>query len=263
MGKSSTINHFFGRKVASISNSMSETKATKEYTATIDDRELGIRNLTLGIVDTPGLNDTEVLDQDAYNQASIKKFMKTHKPLQHLSHKYRCHVFPNVVLLLINAADKRFEGTNSSLAKSLSAIKTIGLVDTKNNNLLIVLTNVMSCGNGKSRPENWKKHLESKSKKIQRLVERTLLVSPEVVWVENHFYVDKNDCPDYLKSVSSSKEDFDDEDGHELPKVGQWTVLPDGTKQILNLHEGIVRMLRANGDNLGLHTINTFFGYYS
>lgn len=290
--------------MASISKSQSETKTTKEYVVKINDDELGIENLSLGVIDTPGLNDTEGPEQDYRNLATIKNFMKNHKPLQYISQDVNTYnpVFPNVVLLLVNATEKRYKGEGSSLSKSLMAIKEINLVDRKN--FLIVITNVLSFGNGKTHPKEWKKELDKKSKEIKKMAKKILKVSAQVVWVENHFY--NKICPEYLKSAETQypkereestdddeseddtddneseedsndeeendsetdsneeeEEDIEDDDqdevGHNLKQVGEWTVLPDGTKQILNLHKAFAKMLKNNGDNLGLHTINTLF----
>lgn len=85
-------------------------------------------------------------------------------------------------------------------------------------------------------------------------MELTLEVSPEVVWVENHY----QSQGDYL-STADEETDDEDEEGHSLEVDGEWTLLPDGTKQIFNLYKAIADLLKSNGDNLALHTINTLF----
>ncbi len=250
VGKSSTVNHLFGQKVASINRIQSETKATTEYCLTINDDELAVQDLSLGIIDTPGFGDTEGLSQDACNLATIYGMMKDYPPLQHLESR-DMPVFPNVVLLLVNATDNRIEGDNSKLAVSLKYIKAMKLVDTVKNNVLLVLTNVMSFSNSR-KPQRWKEQLEEKSRKIQTIVENALDVWPEVIWVENHFY--DEDAPDFLKSSSDAEEA-----GFDLEVEGDWTILPNGTKQILNLYEGMRNLLRTNQDNIALHTLNKLF----
>ena len=41
---------------------------------------------------------------------------------------------------------------------------------------------------------------------------------------------------------------------------GPWTLLPDGTQQVLNLLDAICDILKKNGDNLGLQTVKSMFG---
>jgi hypothetical protein len=87
-------------------------------------------------------------------------------------------------------------------------------------------------------------------------VERTLEVSPAVVWVENHYGCSSSSGDNASSSSSavaisaaggtfkeSSKsnlacldceefiDDDEEEDGHGLEVEGEWTLLPDGTKQ--------------------------------
>ena len=70
-----------------------------------------------------------------------------------------------------------------------------------------------------------------------------LCVFPEVVYVENHY----------------GAHGYDGEPGHNLLKVDDWTVLPDGTRQPLNLYKAIAGILKNNQDNLALFTINKMF----
>jgi len=123
VGKSSTINHLFGASVARTSASKSETRKTTEFLLKEDDVELGVKDLSLGVVDTPGFNDTEGMEQDAANLACIYDMLSNHPPLQSLSGNDEAKLFPNVILLLVKATEKRFEGANSNFTKSLMAIK--------------------------------------------------------------------------------------------------------------------------------------------
>ena len=83
-------------------------------------------------MDSPGFNDTDGLPQDACNFYSIKQFYKTHPILK--------NCYPNVVLVLINAGDKRIGGSASNLEKSLKCILKLDLVDKKNPNVIGVMT---------------------------------------------------------------------------------------------------------------------------
>ena len=66
------------------------------------------------------------------------------------------------------ATEKRFEGANSNFSKCLMAIKDMGVVDTKKNNVLVVLTNVMSFGNPRNA-KKWHNQLKTKSKRVKNL----------------------------------------------------------------------------------------------
>ncbi len=147
MGKSSTANHLFGANVAITSATKSETRSTTEFVLREDDVELGVKDLSLGVIDTPGkvhsahirtytapanvltdatlsgFGDTEGMEQDACNLACIHDMLRHHKPLQSLSDKNENKLFPNVILLLAKATEKRFEGQNSTFSKALMAIK--------------------------------------------------------------------------------------------------------------------------------------------
>ena len=54
------------------------------------------------------------------------------------------------------------------------AIREMDIVDTRRNNVLVVLTNVMSFGNPR-HPRKWRSQLKTKSKKIQNLGERNYI----------------------------------------------------------------------------------------
>ena len=54
MGKSSTINHLFGANVSRTSATRSETRNATEFVLREDDAELGVKDLSLGVIDTPG-----------------------------------------------------------------------------------------------------------------------------------------------------------------------------------------------------------------
>ena len=120
-----------------------------------------------GIIDTPGFNDTEGLEQDACNLASIQKMLDSHEALQSLE-EGGLKLFPNVIMILVKATDKRFEGPNSSLSKSLMSVQGMGIVDLRKNNVMVVLTNVMAFGNAKY-PQKWRAQLKNKSRKIKNL----------------------------------------------------------------------------------------------
>ena len=79
--------------------------------------DFSLSSSTNGLIDTPGFNDTEGLEQDACNLACIHDMLRNHAPLQSLSGREEAKLFPNVILLLAKATEKRFEGENSNLTK--------------------------------------------------------------------------------------------------------------------------------------------------
>ena len=85
-GKSSTINHLLdtgeGDPVAITSDNESQTKETSEYVLTVDEPDYEVSGLTMSIIDTPGLNDTDGDNQDACNFSSIQTFFRTHPNLR-------------------------------------------------------------------------------------------------------------------------------------------------------------------------------------
>lgn len=88
-------------------------------------------------------------------------------------------------------------------------------------------------------------------------MEKTLEVSPEVIWVENHYQTSPEahlrtrpsnfggGGAGFNGDISSSSDD-EEEEGHDLPTDGEWTLLPDGTKQIFNLYKGIADLFKAS-----------------
>ena len=137
VGKSSTINHLFDLDesqsvfFAKTSAVSSETRTTTEYILEMDSIEdYEATGLRLGLVDTPGFNDTSGTIQDAANFYSIKQFYEKH---------YESKV-PSLVFVLIQANDTRIQGPNSNLAKSLRCMKQMKLIDTRHPNVVAILT---------------------------------------------------------------------------------------------------------------------------
>ena len=230
VGKSSTINHLLniGAKEdqpAKTSSTTSETRITSEFLAFADDPKLEVKNLVLGIVDTPGFNDTDGTKQDACNLYSIKKFYEGHPKL--------CRCFPNLIFVLVPATDTRIAGENSNLSKSLRCLNQLGLVDHRCPNVVAVLS--FCCSVSCKKVETWKKKMENKKKDVQDVIFNALKVNAPVVYLEN---------------------DFEEE---VLEKVGDFTELPNGELQPKNLYEACQDVLRKNKDNLGLVTFNACF----
>ena len=230
-GKSSTINHLLNIgaeerfEFAKINHTKSETRTTSEFLAFADDPDLEVKNLVLGIVDTPGFNYTDGLTQDACNFYSIKKFYEDHPKL--------CGCFPNLIFVLVPATDTRIAGENSNLSKSLRYLKELNLVDYSSPNVVVVLS--FSCSVSWKNLEAWKQKMETKKKVVQDVIFNALKINAPVVLLENDF------------------------EGEGLEKVGDFTKLPNGELQPKNLYDACQRVLRKNKDNLGLITFNACF----
>ena len=230
VGKSSTINHLLniggeGVQFTQTSSTRSETRITSEFLAFADDPKLEVKNLVLGIVDTPAFNGTDDTKQDACNFYSIKKFYEGHPKLR--------GCFPNLIFLVVPATDTRIAGENSNLSKSLRCLNQLGLVDHSCPNVVAVLS--FCCSVSCKNVETWKKKMENKKKVIQDVIFNALKVNAPVVLLEN---------------------DFEEE---ELEKVGDFTELPNGELQPKNLYDVCQDVLGNNKDNLGLVTFNACF----
>ena len=234
VGKSSTINHLLniggkGVQFAKTSDTISETRITSEFLAFADDPKLQVKNLVLGIVDTPGFSDTGGERQSACNLYSIKRFYQSHPKLK--------GCIPNLIFVLVQATDTRVAGENSNLAKSLRCLKELRLVDHRSPNVVAVLS--FCCSISYKKVDVWKEKIENKRKLVQDIIFNALRVNAPVVLLEN---------------------DFKDE---ELDVVGDFTKLPSGELQPKNLYDACQNVLRKNDDNLGLITFNACFSKLS
>ena len=231
VGKSSTINHLFDTgdaiQFSKTSDSQSETRNTSEFILTVDEPKYGVSDIQLGIVDTPGFNDTDGLKQDACNFYSIKQFYETHPKLS--------GCYPNLIFLLVQATDTRIDGRNSDLSKSLRCLQQLCLVDRDHPNVVAVLT--FCCSVNYNNVANWEKKMEKKKAIIQRIVFKALKVHAPVVVLEN----------DYGK------------DGEQLKVDGDFTRLPNGELQPKNLYNACKEVLKANSDHFGLMAFNACF----
>ena len=176
----------------------------------------------MGIVDTPGFNDTDGLKQDACNFYSIKRFYEGHPKLR--------GCFPNLIFVVVPATDTRIAGENSNLSRSLRCINELGLVDHRRPNVVAVLS--FCCSVPCRKVEAWKQKMQNKKEVVQDVILNALKVNAPVVLLENAF----------------------EDEG--LEKDGDFTTLPNGELQPKNLYDACQSVLRKNQDNLGLITFN-------
>ena len=223
VGKSSTVNHLFNFKrdgsfieFAKTSKRMSTTRSTTEYLIKTTSEFYEVKDLSLGVVDSPGFSDTSGTKQDACNFYSIKKFFEEHPKLK--------GYFPNLVLISVKGGENRTEGPNSALSKTLKLLSKLNLVDKAHPNVVGVITHAVHLG---PKLNKFKLELADLSDCLQKAIFEHLQVLAPVVAIEN----------DIL--------------GQELDKDDEWTLLVDGTQQPLNLFITCNDLLKKSGDPFG------------
>ena len=124
---------------------------------------------------------------------------------------------------------------DSNLTKTLKCLQRLHLVDTRNPNVIGLMTHAYLVGgmSGVRSADKWKSAYEKKKKSFQNSIYRYLEVHAEIVPIEN---------------------DYED-----LEKTGDWTLLPNGDKQPRNLFYACADRLDASEDRLGHSIINTCF----
>ena len=230
-GKSSTLNHFLDMKegdpVALTNDAEPETRETSEYVLGVDDPDSDVCELTISIVDTPGLNDTEGENQDACNVLSIQSFFKTHPSFRDKQ------IYPNLVFLVVKATDDRVKGPKSNLTKCLRGIKLLNVVDKNHPNLVVVVT--ACCSSPYGKPDKWMEKMKKKKSDILTVVFEVLGVHAPVVLLENEY------------------EDYG------LQRDGDFTLLPNKERQPKNLYEACLKLLDKSKDYFGLAILNSAF----
>ena len=223
-GKSSTINHLMNCEMILTSNRSSETRTVTEYSKTCAVPELGLKGLRMNIVDTPGFGDTDGPQQDACNLCAIKKFCSEYL------HTAKILAQPNIILLCMEATEKRFDGAKSSLVKNLQILEAMRVIDRENPNVVLVLTNACSVAR-----KNWAAKISETAKNINQVLKSRLGFCAKIAYIEN------------------------DLENHELPGKDEGTLLPDDTVQPANLFLTIMEQLEINGDELGHSTFRQIY----
>ena len=226
-GKSTSLNHLFGFKLIDISGEKTNcTKLVTEYVATMVAHELDVTNLKIGFIDMPGWSDEGGEEKDILNIATIDQFINNHPFLG--STFNRC--YPNIVMVAVNANDRRIAGANSQLVRMFRALNKLRVIDKSRPNLLIVLTHVMNLG---------RKRFLDKLNEIIALVKELVIcflgVEPVIVYIENEF------------------------EEYELEVRGDWSVLYDGTLQPKNVFQAMMELTAEHGNEMGHEAIRLYF----
>ena len=224
-GKSATANHLVGGEIET-SNCKSETRCVTSYTKEVSCEEVNVSGLKFSVVDTPGFNDTDGIDQDACNVCAIKKFCEQNIQL------HGRIVYPNAILLCVKSTDNRIDGPQSTFTKNLRTLASLKLIDVKKPNLVIVITHAAAISAGKRK---WTEKSNKIADIFQRIVKDTLEFKPPVVFIENEI--------EDLESDSDQK----------------GTLLPDGTIQPPNLFFELIRIFQHNKDNIALITMREIY----
>ncbi|XP_047127384.1 uncharacterized protein LOC100205605 isoform X2 [Hydra vulgaris] len=142
--------------------------------------------------------------------------------------------YPNLIFIVIQGSDNRF--LNGPLKKFLEKLKKLDIICPSYPNVICLFT-YASCFLNDSE-----ENIEKKKEMLIDLCYEYLRVTVSVVYIEN-------DCKD-------------------LKMQGDWTVLPDGTLQPLNVFECAKKLMKGNFykpegqkyiDPLGMKTLASFF----
>ena len=173
-GKSSTLNHLFGRDLIPTSSMESCTRDVIEYGCTMDSTHWKVEGLGLGFVDTPGYGDTDGVKQDARNLTTINEYVQTKYT------KWNRRIYPNIVLVVVNGSDNRMFGIESEFSQMLHVLSKLNIVDIERPNVVIAVTHALNLK---------KKKFIEKSQGIARdcavLSKLHLLIEAPVVFIEN------------------------------------------------------------------------------
>lgn len=173
-GKSSTVDYLLGTNIGETKLLQSEERSTIEYAVKLKSTKYKIPDIQLSIINTPGLSDTNGLEQDARNIMSIKYFLERNSNIRNR--------YPNLVMMILNINNNRFTGHSSSLAQFLIGINDINAIDCINPNVVVVLTHAMSIARD---PKIWENKVEMKKLQFRAMIRGYLGIDPEIVVLEN------------------------------------------------------------------------------
>ena len=223
-GKSTTLNYLFGSDIIPTSEESSKTQKVTEYGCSIKDS--GRIGTKIGFIDTPGLFDTDGTEKDSENMFKISQFIGTHPKL----HKDSKRNYPNIVLVVISATDRRLFGISSTFSTMLHVLTNLNVVDIFHPNVVIVVTNAMYF------PKD--KYIQKSSdikRNCQVLTRAHLSFEVPVVFIENL------------------------DERNEMELEGDWRILPDGMRQPLNLFDAMINVMKQSGDKVGVEAVRLSF----
>ena len=224
-GKSTTLNYLFGSDIILTSEESSKTRKVTEYGCSIKSSS-GSRTKKIGFIDTPGLFDTDGIEKDSENMANISHFIETHPKL----HKDGKRNYPNIVLVVISATNRGLFGISSTFSRMLHVLTNLNVVDIFHPNVVVVVTNAMHFTK--------EKYIQKSSDvkiNCQVLTRAHLSFEVPVVFIENL------------------------DERNEMELEGDWRILPDGTRQPLNLFDAMINVMKQSGDRIGVEAVRLSF----
>ena len=242
-GKSSTLNHLFNGSERLISQQISHNvpgaNDVVEYMGSMSSEHWCADELEISFIDAPGYNDNQGKGQDACNLTTIEKFIQQHQQLglqnfaKIAGFLYTYAIFyPNIVLVTVDASHERLFGKDTDVGKMLRALgkKRLRIVDSKRPNVVFVMTHV--CG---IPPGQWDTKLHTKAYCLQLLGRRYLKLHAPVVYIENDY------------------------EAWGLSIDGEWSVLPSGQRQPLNLFNKCIEVMQKHQDEVGIEAVRLYY----
>ena len=219
MGKTSTFNHLFHTNLR-VSNETSVTRSVDVYSAKTENK-----TLKFNVVDTPGLEDTSGLYQDACNMHALQTFRKNSIGSAKL---------PNIIVMCVKSTDNRDRGPQSAFVRNIRTLESLKLIDQQKPNVVIVVTHACAIA-----PGDWNTKTQEIIKKYQEIMFEILKINVPVVFIENNF------------------------DGFKLEKDGRrtGTLLPDKTVQPSNLFNVLLKLLKENGDKVASRSLEALMHF--
>ena len=228
-GKSSTLKYLFDTNIIPANRGDSITRKVTEYRCTVKSSLISEDVLNVCFIDTPGFGDTDGEEADVENLAKISHFIDAHPELGYFEVDPDW-VYPNIVLIVISATNDRLSGIYSTFSKMLHVLSKLNVVDKFHPNVVIAVTHAMYLTGDEFDEET--KHIEE----ICRILTRAhFSIEVPVVFIEN---------------LAKKKK---------IEQEGDWHILPDGTRQPLNLFDAMTHLMKHSGDEIGIESVRLLF----